>query len=159
MSAAVERALAAAAARRLQLQFVEEDFGELLRRIDIERDSGVTVDRFFQLADFFQRGGGDALQLHGIHAHAGGFHARQNSCQRQVNFFVEVHQALRFHFGAQHRRDAQKKISAFAGGAGERAVQMAQHDFGKFVIRGGGPQQIRIEHGGVADSGDCVRWG
>ena len=77
--------------------------------------------------------------------------------KRQVNLFVEVQQALLFHFGAKHRREAQQKIGAFAGRAGKRAIQMAQDHFGEFVIRGGGAQQVGIKHGGVADSGDGVR--
>ena len=149
--------LGAAAARRLQIQLVEKNFGELLRRIDIEFDSGEVVDAFFELADFLERGGGDALELDGIHAHAGSFHARQNGGERQINFFVEVRKALLFDFCAKDRRDAKKKIGAFARRAGERAIQMAQDDFGEFVIRGGGAQQIGIEHGGVANSGDGVR--
>ena len=134
----------ATAARRLQLEFVEEDFGELLRRIDIEFHSGVTVDRFFQLADFFERGGGNAIQLDGIHADSRSFHARENGGERQINFFVEVQQALSFDFGAKDRRDTQQKIGAFPGCAGQRAIQMAQHHLGEFVVRGGRAQKIGI---------------
>ena len=64
---------------------------------------------------------------------------------------------MSFDFCAKDRRDAKKKIGAFARRTGERAIQMAQDDFGELVIRGGGAQQIGIEHGGVADSGDGVR--
>ena len=41
-----------------------------------------------------------------------------------------------------------------AGGAGERYVHVAQDDGGEIVLRGGGAQEIGIEHRGVADAAD-----
>ena len=76
--------------------------------------------------------------------------------KRQVDFFVEVEEALRLDFRAKDGREAQQKIGAFAGSAGKRAIQMAQNDFSEVVLGGGGPQQIGIQHRGVADSGDGV---
>ena len=120
---------------------VEKDFGELLRRIDVEFESGEAVDGFFQLADFLERVRGDTLELDGIHANAGCFHARENGRERQINLLVKLQEPLIFHFGAENGSEAQKKIGAFAGRAGKRAIQMSQDDFGEFVIRGGGAQQ------------------
>ena len=81
--------LGAAAARRLQRQAIEENFRELLRRIDVEFESGDAVDAFFELADFLERFCGDALELDRVHANAGGFHARENGRERQINLLVK----------------------------------------------------------------------
>ena len=51
-SAAVERDLAAAASRRLQVQLVEENFGELLRRVDVEFEAGHDRRWFFRACRF-----------------------------------------------------------------------------------------------------------
>ena len=68
-------------------------------------------------------------------------------------FSYKSGQAERFHFGAQNRRQALQKIGSFAGRAGKRDVQMPQNYFGKFVLGGGGPQQVGIEHRGMAHAG------
>ena len=62
-----------------------------------------------------------------------------------------------FHFRAQQGREPQQKIRALAWRAGKRAIQMAQNNLGKSVIRGGGPQKIGIKHGGVANARDGIR--
>ncbi len=92
-----------------------------------------------------------------VHADAGGLHAGQHGGEREIDLFADACEPLFFDFRAEHGCEAHQKIGAFAGSAGKRPVQMAEDDLGEGVIRGGGPEKIRVEHGGVAHSGEGSR--
>ena len=60
--------------------------------------------RFSSLRDFLLRFRRNLFQLLRVHSDADGFHPRQHRRERQIDFFVELRQALLFDFRAQHRR-------------------------------------------------------
>ncbi len=93
-------------------------------------------------------------QSGGVHADAAFFDGREHRRQGQVDVVVNRQQILRFDFAAEQRREALQLVGGFAGGAGKRDVEMAQRERGKFVLRGGGPQEKGVQHGGVDDAGN-----
>ena len=152
-SAAVERALARLRlAGGCEIQLVEEDFGELLRRIDVElarrassqmRFSSARISRFHGVGHGGERGG--------IDADAVPFHRGEDGRERQIDFFVNAGEFLRVHFLAQS--GARRCSWSACSPAAPESVSLAwrRTTRGKVVLRCGGAQQIGVEHGGVAD--------
>ena len=92
-------------------------------------------------------------QRGGVDANAVALHARENGSERQVDVFVKPSEILRFDFARE---------AAAPGAAGDRRARPAAPERATFrwrrttsakvVLRGGGPQQKGIEHGGVTDA-------
>ena len=74
--------------RRLKIEFVEKDFGELLRRIDVEFEASEVVDGFFELARFPRVVRVEMRsRLRRIDAHAGALPSRARTAARGKSIF------------------------------------------------------------------------
>src|SRR6185437_15495395 len=76
---------------------------------------------------------------------------------RQVDFVVEFAQAFVFDLFAQGFSEAAGGVRSFGQGTGKLHVEAAQRDLSQRVRRIRGIEQVRIEAGVVANSGDHRR--
>ena len=82
---------------RLQIQFVEQNFRELRRRIDVEFHARQFPDFFFQPPHFLIHGLRHLVELAGVHPNARPFHPSEHGSERQVDLLVDSFELLLFH--------------------------------------------------------------
>ncbi len=78
------------------------------------------------------------------------FHGGQYRCEWQIDLIENCDQVLGFHLLTEQRSQPLQEVGVLAGSAGESQIQVAEYDLGEVMLRRGGPQQIGIEHDGVA---------
>ncbi len=139
----------AAPARRLQIQFVEQNFGQLRGGIHVEFRTGECPDVLLEAANFLLHGLGHFREGLGIDANARALDLRKYSGERQIDFFVNVGEALFFYLFAKDGSESLQKIGAFTGSTTHRHIEIAEDDVSKFVLGGGGTEKVVVELRGV----------
>ena len=97
-----------------EIHLVEEDFGELLRRIDIEFAPASSQMRCSSARISLSMDVGHGGERGGIDADAVALHRGQDGRERQIDFFVDAGEFLRFDFLAQQRREALQLVGVLA---------------------------------------------
>ena len=130
---------------RFQVQFIEQNLRQLVRRIAIELHSRQFPNFLFQAPHFFFHRQRHRRKRLLVHAHAGALHLHQHPGQWQIYFFVSRLKIFFFHLCPQCRRQSLHRIRAFSRASAQRHIELPEHHVFKIVLRSSGPQQVRIE--------------
>ena len=122
------------------------------RRINVEFSARQLPALFFQAPDFLFHRARHFVERIGIDADPGAFDLGQHWCERQVNFLVDAFELLLLNLRAESRSKSLQVIGALSGPASQHDVKLPHDHVGKVVIRGGGPQQVRIKLRRVQDT-------
>ena len=134
----------AAPERRLQIQFVEQNFGQLRRRVHIELNARHLPNFFLEPANFLLHRDRHRVERLRIDTNPLALQIRKHCGKWQIDFFVRVRQPVRFNVLLQQRRHAMQIVRAFARPSTQNHVELPHYDVGEIVGTGRGPQQVGI---------------
>ncbi len=138
--------------RRRQLQILEQNVAQLLRRADVERLARQRVDLAGEPRDLAFHQPREPLQLRRIDADAGPLHARQHAGQRQFDGGVQFAQAARIHRRRELLTDFERDIGMLLGRRAQLQIEAPARLLVQRAARGVGVQQKRVEHHVVVEA-------
>jgi len=117
----------APARRRLQIQFVEENFRQLGGRVHVELRLPQHPYLLLDSAHFLFHRVGHFLERLGVNAYSHALHFGQHPRERHIDFLVDLQQFLRFDLLTQCWRQSLQIICPFSRPAAHRHVELAKN--------------------------------
>ena len=99
---------------------LEEDVGELLRRVDVELDAGVRVDALREIVELDLHRSGERRERGRVDLHPGALDRGEHGNQRPLVVAVDRRQPRLVELAHEPRGQAERQVGAFAGVRGER---------------------------------------
>ena len=138
-----------------QTEVIEEHAPELLRRADVERLAGSSINFGLQPLDVGVHARAQVDQRFRIERDAGAFDLGQHDGHRNFDVGVEAQLIAPLEFDARRARDARSRIRRGGGIIGQRAMQHGRRGLRCVDVRARRIEQVRADHRIVIDRARC----